>query len=299
MITKPFPESRAAKMFVLLFLILMMASTVCGQTERRKPKTIRSVDFLNREYSAECAEQRVKVVNGKYAPPSGADGPYYELHVKVIYGDLTGDGQEEAVVTRICDGAAGSAEDAVIYSFNGGRLTTLATLESGNRGDGGDINLKIVRGLLIVERNVGQAACCAELRETIKYKLTGRRLLKVGQAVRKPLEPESKPRIERIEFASGRRAAAVEGTLEPDKRAEYQLRANRGQRLSVKLDVLEGDAALVVTSGNGQVVGAQRAYGVEWQGVLPATGEYKIIVNNQDVTSPPRQARYKLEVTIR
>ena len=86
--------------------IMMLVLSVCGQARRgnrtparSNPLTIRSVDFLNRTYPAECADGRtVRVVKGAYAAPSNSAGPYYELHVAVTYGDLTGDGQEEAVV---------------------------------------------------------------------------------------------------------------------------------------------------------------------------------------------------------
>lgn len=100
-------------------LIMMLVSSVCGQARRSnraqarsKTATIRSVDFLNRTYPAECADGRmVRVVKGAYARPSNSDAPYYELHVAVTYGDLTGDGQEEAVVVKTCDGVAGSVEE--------------------------------------------------------------------------------------------------------------------------------------------------------------------------------------------
>ncbi len=294
---------------VLLIALLLACSSIYGQkrrvgaSARGRPATIRSVDFLNREYTADCVDEskKVRVVNGKYAPPSDTDGPFYELHVKVTYGDLTGDGQEEAVVIKTCDGAVGSYEDGTIYTLRQGRLTPLANIEYGNRGDGGDIVVKIAGGLLSVERNVGQAACCAELRKTVRYRLVGRTLRQVGKAVHRPLEPESKPTVQRIEFAPGRNSATIEGTLEPYKRAEYLLRASKGQKLDVKLveGVRGASAEMIVIDGEGTLVGAETRYGNQWQGLLPATGEYKILVENKANTSQSPASRYTLEVSIR
>lgn len=297
---------RSAAYVCVPVFIMMLVSSVCGQTRRgnaatarHKPVTIRSVDFLNRTYPAECADgSKVRVVNGKYAPPANSAGPYYELHVAVTYGDLTGDGQEEAVVIRTCDGAAGSAEDATIYSLLRGRLTPLVDLEPGSRGDGGDLKVKIAGGLLSVERNVGMAACCADLRETITYRLVGRKLSQVGKAVRRPLEPETKPTTQQIQFDSDRSRANIEGTLEARHRVDYLLRANQGQKLDVLLSAGESQTVMTVIDSDGKFVDEKSGYGDIWQGVLPATGEYRIIVENKDPSSTPKPASYTLHVII-
>ena len=297
---------RSAAYICMPVLIMMIVSSVCGQarrgnrtTARSKSVTIRSVDFLNRTYPAECADGRkVRVVKGAYAPSTNSRGPYWELHISVTYGDLTGDGQEEAVVIKTCDGAVGSVEDGTIYAFRQGRVAPLANIEYGNRGDGGNIKVKITGGLLSVERNVGMAACCADLRETITYRLVGRKLSRVGKAVRRPIEPESKPTVQRIEFASGQSHANLEGSLEAGHRVDYLLRARQGQKLDVLLNAGESHIAMVVVDSDGKFVDEKSGYGDVWQGVLPATGEYRIVIENQDPASPPKAASYKLDVSI-
>lgn len=86
------------RFMVLAAVILISSSVAFSQTGVRG---IRSVDFLNHTYqSSVCSEDlgidpTVKVVKGKF---SQEENFYSVYENKVFYGDVNGDGNEDAAV---------------------------------------------------------------------------------------------------------------------------------------------------------------------------------------------------------
>jgi len=84
----------------------------------------------------------------------------------VTYGDLDGDGIEEAAVhLNYSPGGTQNWDFLYIYKLNGGRPLLLGVLESGSRAYGGLVRTSITEGFLVLdfadaERRVGD--CCSE-----------------------------------------------------------------------------------------------------------------------------------------
>ena len=110
---------------------------------------------------------------------------------KVVYGDLTGDKVEEAVVVTVCSAGSSSAntEGAVYTMQGGGRTVVLTQLEAGDRAYGGIYGVRIVDGLLYVERfapgGPDGPSCCPKYVETTGYSLLGKRLQQTGKKLRR------------------------------------------------------------------------------------------------------------------
>jgi len=86
--------------------------------------------------------------------------------VSVTYGDLDGDGREEAAVDLLY-GTGGTANwhYLYVYALDGRQPKLLAVLESGSRADGGFMRVKVQKQSLILDfadSELGVGICCSE-----------------------------------------------------------------------------------------------------------------------------------------
>ena len=160
-------------LMVGLFLVLNVM--VFGQDD------IRRVDFKNFAYEPFCAgeeKQKVTVKDGEFSEEKQMDGYVDRFYFKVFdvaYGDLNGDGKDEAVILTVCNtGGTGNFSEGFVYSIKARKPSMIARIPGGDRAYGGLRAASVVAGMLVVESNdVGEqgGACCPEFVITTKYKL--------------------------------------------------------------------------------------------------------------------------------
>jgi hypothetical protein len=153
-------------------------------------KNIRQVDFQNFTYH--MGGERIRVSNGRgvYEGNSQETFSYSIEKVTVAYGDLTGDGVDEAAVTLYyTGGGTGAFSKGFVFTLRDGRLFLLTTFAGGDRADGGIREVQIKDGLLWVQRNEPErlqdapiGLCCPKYIITTKYKWDSRTLKQVGAA---------------------------------------------------------------------------------------------------------------------
>ena len=267
-------------MKTITFLFISLCAATCWAQDG-----IHKVDFKNFTYQPEfCGGEdrnNITVKNGEYAEEKDMDGWVDRLYFSiygVTYGDLNGDGSDEAVVLSVCNtGGTGNFTEAYIYSMRDGSPVRLVTLEGGDRADGGLRKAEVSKGLLIVESNdPGEygGACCPEIVVTRSYKLKGRTLEETGKPDHRDLYP-----AERVAFEKGAFSAKVSFELEPDPGIKrFVVGAKEGQTLTVtsdsdtvrfrlvkgEADVDEEDRQLVAkVSESGDFVFEIRSYGEE------------------------------------
>jgi hypothetical protein len=144
-------------------------------------RSIRGVDFGELRY--DLAGMEVQVHGGEHR----AEGPddWNVRRVEVSYGDLTGDGRDEAaVVVRFDGGGSGNFSSGFVYGPGEPAPTLLARFEGGDRADGGIVSATLSEGELVVERERGTALCCAEEIVTTHYRLGGEGLEEISRAAR-------------------------------------------------------------------------------------------------------------------
>ncbi len=266
-------------------------------------RTIREVDFFNFTYNAFCLGEEgqqspVAVRNGETFPEGGG----HFLVRSVTYGDLDGDGRDEAVVFIICNGGGtGNFSEGYVYSMRGGRPSIIATIAGGDRAHEGIASISIRETLLNVGRfgtDTG-GACCPEYIETRVYPLAESRLIETGRATRAAYQDRSLDTSpQEINFAQGRTQATITETLEFSK--TFTVRARAGQRMTVRLtstDANDQDLVLLV-SRRGDEDGLATAVirnlrGSVWSGILPQSGDYSLTVIPFNGT-----ANMRLEVSI-
>ena len=116
----------------------------------------------------------------------------YVMVLSVAYGDLNGDGLDEAAVDLIF-GTGGTANWHYLYVFTlaNGSPELLGRLQSGSRADGGLLKVAIERNTLILDfadskRRV--ADCCSEGYVRVRYRWQSGRFVEVGTRISGDLE---------------------------------------------------------------------------------------------------------------
>ena len=200
--------------FLALFLLILYAESISAQTK------VQSIDFRNFSYPFEAPSDRepykklgsiVSVRNGTaYAGKSRDSLSFLYFKVaEVLYGDLTGDGQDEAAVVAIHGSGSGNfyLTNVYFYTLRMGKPVLLATLTEDRvsrdyrerySGDGQVVFEAIENGRGIKDeefytRHLADGAhCCPESVATLKYKLDGNGVELIGIEKRRSLEGDEK-----------------------------------------------------------------------------------------------------------
>lgn len=131
------------------------------------------------------------------------EGNIEGFQVIPAFGDLTGDGVEEAALRVYYGmGGSGSFTGVFIYSLDKGTLTRIATIKGGDRAEGGIKSARIAGGQLVIESYMSdpQSPCmaCYGGILTTRYEWLGGRLVNVGTTSRSlPRQGTNKPRRRR------------------------------------------------------------------------------------------------------
>jgi len=172
-----------------------------GQSDRDKPisavsptpsPAIRSVDFDNISYPnfpdySDPNGRKKKYVTLK----PGEGGPNF-----INYGDITGDGDEDAMVAMGIDNHGSAIPDYVyIFTMDTGKPKIIWDFETGDRADGGLRNVYADNGKLVIElfgkdRVIGgqlyrgdEGLCCPSSFTRTRYKWTGNRFEEISKEV--------------------------------------------------------------------------------------------------------------------
>lgn len=249
---------------MIKYLILMVCISVSVAVPANAQSDIHDVDFDNFTYKVGfCASDpvnRITVKDAKYSKEEDVDGYVDRLYFRVFgttYGDLNGDGKDEAVVISVCNtGGTGNFTEAYIFSMDNGRPKQILRLDGGDRAEGGIREARIENGRLVVDTNdpgENGAACCAEVVVTRTYELKGGKLDEIGKPARRDLYP-----AKRITFAKGK----FSETLDVDLKYETGIKrfvvgASKGQTLSVtspsqnvRFRLVSGDAEIEEEAGS-------------------------------------------------
>ncbi len=142
--------------------------------------SVRTVDWMNRTY--EHGENGTyTVVNGEYEYAYDEDGNivaadyqprdpdayiergYFSVS-QPAFGDLTGDGVEEAVIVIMeSTGGTGRFSGIDVYGMRAGQPVIIGGIPGGDRGDGGISDIALEGSVVVVQRlasQEGDGACC-------------------------------------------------------------------------------------------------------------------------------------------
>ena len=180
------------------FLLLLFVGFAClspaAVPRKSKITSIRQVDFENFVYAwsdppsnvpltwhwlAVIPDAHFRAVNGIhhfYAPGQNDDERLFSPLISVdsvIYGDLDGDGAEEAIVAlNYSTGGTANWDYLYIYKLEKGQVRLVARMQTGSRGDGGLVKMFVRDQVLVVdfadpERRMGD--CCSDGYIRVRY----------------------------------------------------------------------------------------------------------------------------------
>ena len=190
----------------LLCLVVVFFSLIPAYSIDKGSDGIRNVDFLNlsypstlchNEYGGDGLGQNVQVSDGEFKLQRGKDENVFVyfgvVNNKVLYGDLTSDGREDAVIHIGC-GISNynyGLNEIFIYTYNSGKEYLLAHIsdrdmerdykkyyKSANDSLWSAINaIRVNNGTLKIEKYSEGPHCCPEHVTTFTYKLNGTSLV--------------------------------------------------------------------------------------------------------------------------
>lgn len=260
--------------FSVVVLLIAAASLFAQQND------IRKVDFQNFTYEPGCAGEdttKVTVAGGEFSEEKKVDDYTERFFFKVfniIYGDLNANKTEEAVILSVCNtGGTGNFTEGFVFSMKRGKPTLVARIPGGDRADGGLRKAWIEKGLLVIEANDSEqarGACCPGGTITQKVRLSGNKLLNVGQPMVRDLFPP-----QRVSFARGASGATLKLTIPANEGKRLIVGAGAGQVLSVSVDT---DRAAVGLDEDAEMTNNVSGFSA----MLPNSGDYTVRVTNYE-----------------
>lgn len=254
-------------------------------------KSIRDVDFKNFTYEVSCVgedKRKVTVKDGEFSEIKEVDGYPDRFFYGVSepnYGDIDGDGAEEAVLISICNtGGTGNFSVGHVFGMKNGKAEEIATIAGGDRAYGGLREIKIENGLIVIKQNdVGErgGACCPEFEVTTKARFTNGKLEEVGQAVRRELYP-----MQQVNFARGTSKTQIKVTVNEVSR--FKLGARAGQTMTVSVD--KQYVSVDLYEGEADVKAAEKSFVAK----LKQNGEY--IIQLQNLGDAPQEVTLTIEI---
>ncbi|PYS99617.1 MAG: hypothetical protein DMF63_11070 [Acidobacteria bacterium] len=263
------------RFLITIFMLLMFAASAVAQND------IHAIDFKNFTFSLKClgdTADKITVINGEYSKETQEDGYVDRFYVKVFeiaYGDVTGDGKDDAIVLTVCNtGGTGNFSEGVIYSMKSGKPSLIARIPGGDRADGGLRTARAEKGVLVVESNEeGEQGglCCPEFIITTRYKVAAGKLSQLGRT-KEPID-----RAERITFEKGKSGATFTANVGGSDSKKFVVGARAGQTLMVSVGS-ERSAVRLITAA--RVTEGEHKFSA----VLPKSGDYIFEVSNESAT---------------
>lgn len=160
--------------------LLFLAAASAGV---RAQSDVRQFDFRNFTYEPYCVRgpYKITVKNGRHFEESGKVSDYRSLRFTMrveTYGDIDGDGREEAVITGVCNEGGENYSEGFVYTMKQDQPVLLTRIEGGAMALNGIRSITVREGIVTVDRFEG---CCREFAAKTKYKWDGTDLVQVGE----------------------------------------------------------------------------------------------------------------------
>jgi hypothetical protein len=202
---------------------------------------------------------------------------------EISYGDLTGDGKDEAIILSVCNtGGTGNFSEGFVYTMKAGKPALIANIPGGDRAAGGLRSAKAENGLLVIDANEeteDSGACCPQSAIITKYKISNGKLIAVGGPRHHALFPS-----ERVKFDRGMSGTTFKVSIPFEEGRRYILGARAGQTLTVSINTDKASLRLLEEDVNA-TNGANSL-----TATLPKSGDYTIEIQND--------AETEIEVTV-
>jgi len=186
----------------LLFVILTYLPIVFQSERGTSCSSIREIDFGNFTYPAQPSiggRGTFTLRNSELPPERDANGRVIGMWLEllnVVYGDMTGDGAEEAIVIHDwITGGSATPHVIYVYTLEKGRPKFLWGTTTGDRADGGLKSAYAENGYLVLETYSPEGKrgdCCPVAYIKTRYQLHGKKISVAGKPEAIPLPNKTK-----------------------------------------------------------------------------------------------------------
>lgn len=269
----------------ILATAALLAATPLSVASAATASGIRKVDFRN-GFTYEGGYGPIIVRGGEYSNSSEDAKEFFSVR-DVDYGDLDGDGAEEAIVTTTNNtGGTGNFSDGLIYTMRAGRVRLVTSVGVGDRADGGIHDITISKGRIVVDRFGGDGgACCPEYVERTTLLLQKGRLSLTGRSSKRAyvnLDASDPGEVVEIKFLPGGTSATVVGLADGQLHGHFfEARAGQTARITVP-PAPPGTRFTVSVRQGGGLVGSVSSGGTLTR-KLTESGNYSVVLS----ASPP------------
>lgn len=165
------------------------------------PDAIRTLDFAEIDQVGNTCDaglegtvpRQIKVTGGESAVLDDDWFTRLEIDGDVVYGDLNGDGRDEAVVHTVCAFGANGAQDTIqVWSLDSGSAEVSASLGEAPASISGALP-PAVKGIEVADDGAlvvtwthydhDDPNCCPGSESTVRYMVTGSKVTQVGNPV--------------------------------------------------------------------------------------------------------------------
>lgn len=192
--------------YVKMSLVLLFLLTASAVVTYAQCPSVRQIDFKNRTYPLRESgftkgNKRLHVNNGHYDEHDNPEATlaflYFEIK-DVVYGDLTGDGREEAAVVTNYGSNSGNfyLTDTYIFGCSAGKVKLIGILkESRIENDSGLLMhesvkrpVRIRNGILYVTHRTGGSHPSPDFVTTFRYKIVHGKLVSRGRPINRKVD---------------------------------------------------------------------------------------------------------------
>ena len=227
---------------------------------RNKYQDIKDVDFYNFKYPDVTVRDSVYYIDNS----SKYSSSYIYAITGVVFGDLTGDGKDEAAISTYEheSGTTGHFTGGYVYTLKNGEPYLFYEIDAGDRAGEGITGIDIQNGLLEVTRVTGLGGlCCPEYEYTSYFKWQDTAFIQVNCEMYSLLEQiKGKP----VVFAPDENEVTLSDTTEGE--INYSLELKKGDSVSIESTALNKKKTalhLVFCSDTGIVIGGCNNYAVD------------------------------------
>jgi hypothetical protein len=164
----------------ILFIILGAVFPLCAQTPSRATAKIQSLDLKSAAY-----RDAVKTMHDYWPDDEFVrENNIRDFQVKYAFGDLTGDGLEEAAASVSYNfGGSGGFTGVFVYRYEPAGAKLIGYIKGGDRAQGGVKSVQIANRQLVVETygpDLNDCMACYGAIVTTKYEWLDGKLVNVG-----------------------------------------------------------------------------------------------------------------------
>ncbi len=230
-------------LFLAIFVVLISAFWANAQSDVHK------VDFKNFTYEIPNSSVKITIEDGQFLSKDQQSSLALD---EVVFGDVDGDGKDEAIVSTTYRTSNGGYANAGVFSIKNDRPVMIANIKGGGLDEtsGVELHVRVENGTMIVDRRCeispvkmvngifALESDTSEIRNDqamrTQYKWNGTALNEISTVTIRNLHPDWI-----VSFSKGRSSATFDVKIPADGSKTFVVSGKKGQTLTITTTAVE------------------------------------------------------------